>query len=199
MTDRSSSQHSATGVPRFISFLRSLMTDTEPTSDMTSDVEQQGERSQIDALRDELAQAQDRYVRLLADHENTKRHHERTLRELREYAAEHMITRMLPVLDDLHSAVEHSRTGADAEALRTGIEMIYTKAVRIFEDAGLSPIDVEPGHPFNVDLHEALMHTPSDVPEGHIVQVIQRGYQLRDKVIRHSKVVTSAGLLPPTE
>jgi molecular chaperone GrpE (heat shock protein) len=45
-------------------------------------------------------------------------------------------------------------------------------------------------------MHEALMHTPSDVPEGHIVQVVQRGYQLRDKVIRHTKVITSAGLLP---
>ena len=166
---------------------------------MTADNEQLDDRSQLDVLRDELAQAHDRYVRLLADHENTKRHHERMLRELREYAAEHMITRMLPVLDDLHSAVEHSRTGADVDALRTGIEMIYTKAVRIFEESGLAPIDVEPGHPFNVDLHEALMHTPSDIPEGHIVQVVQRGYQLRDKVIRHSKVVTSAGILPPNE
>lgn len=161
----------------------------ESTTDPTA------EPTELDAVRDELARAQDRYLRLLADHENTKRHHERTIRELREYAAEHMITRMLPVLDDLHSAVEHSRSASDPDALRTGIEMIYAKAVKIFEDAGLAVIDVEPGHVFNVEMHEALMHTPSDVPEGHIVQVVQRGYQLRDKVIRHTKVITSAGLL----
>jgi molecular chaperone GrpE len=74
--------------------------------------------------------------------------------------------------------------------------MIYAKAVKIFEESGLAIVDAEPGHAFNVDMHEALMHTPSDVPEGHIVQVVQRGYQLRDKVIRHTKVITSAGLLP---
>lgn len=172
------------------------MTESDAAPDEAMADEPSNELTELEALRDELAKAQDRYLRLLADHENTKRHHERALRELREYAAEHMITRMLPVLDDLHSAVEHSRTGADADAIKTGIEMIYAKAVKIFEDAGLAIIDVEPGHAFNVDMHEALMHTPSDVPEGHVIQVVQRGYQLRDKVIRHTKVITSAGLLP---
>lgn len=172
------------------------MTESDAASEPAMHDEHAAEHTDLDVLREELSKAQDRYVRLLADHENTKRHHERTLRDLREYAAEHMITRMLPVLDDLHSAVEHSRTGADAEALRTGIEMIYAKAVKIFEDTGLAVIDVEPGHIFNVDMHEALMHTPSDVPEGHVIQIVQRGYQLRDKVIRHTKVITSAGSLP---
>lgn len=151
--------------------------------------------SEVEQLHTNLAAAQDRYLRLLADYENTKRHHERIVRELREYASEHMITKMLPVLDDLHNAVEHAQTGTDIEAIRTGIAMIYAKAVKIFEDAGLRPVDASPGSPFNVDVHEALMHTPSDVPEGHIVQVVQRGYQLHDKVLRHSKVITSAGLL----
>lgn len=177
-------------------FRRRDMTDSDAAPEPAMHVEHGAEQSDVDILRDELSKAQDRYLRLLADHENTKRHHERTIRELREYASEHMITRMVPVLDDLHSAVEHSRAGADAEALRTGIEMIYAKAVKIFEDSGLAIVDAEPGHAFNVDMHEALMHTPSDVPEGHIVQVVQRGYQLRDKVIRHTKVITSAGLLP---
>jgi molecular chaperone GrpE len=110
-----------------------------------------------------------------------------------------MITRMLPVLDDLHNAVEHAKSGSDIDAIRTGIDMIYAKATRIFEEAGLTPVDAAAGHPFNVDVHEALMHAPSDVPEGHIIQVVQRGYQLHDKVIRHSKVITSAGLLSDQE
>lgn len=151
------------------------------------------ELSETEALQAEVAKYRDAYLRVLADLENAKRHHERVSRELRDNAAENMIVRMLPVLDDLHNAIEHSKATADAEALRTGIEMIYAKAVRIFEEAGLRPIDVEPGHPFNVDVHEALMHMPSDHPEGHVVQVVQRGYQLNDKVLRHTKVITSAG------
>ncbi len=115
------------------------------------------------------------------------------------HASERIITRMLPVLDDLHAAVEASQTSDDAESLRTGIAMIYTKAVRIFEESGVRMIEAGPGEPFNVEFHEALMHTPSDHPEGHIVQSVQRGYQLHEKVIRHAKVITSAGLPPHTD
>lgn len=176
-----------------------MIDTTEPTEDQAlhdataHDHDMSDDTTELAQLRDEVAKYKELYIRALADYDNAKRNMDRERRELRDHAAEHMIVRMLPVLDDLHSAIEHSKTSSDAEALRTGIEMIYAKAVRIFEDAGLRPIDVEPGHPFNVDVHEALMHMPSDHPEGHVVQVVQRGYQLHDKVLRHTKVITSAG------
>jgi molecular chaperone GrpE len=75
--------------------------------------------------------------------------------------------------------------------------MIYAKARQIFEEAGVRVVDAEPGQPFNVDMHESLMHAPSEEhPEGQIIQPVMRGYQLNDRVLRHAKVITSAGLPP---
>ncbi len=137
--------------------------------------------------------------RKAAEVENIRRRAAAEKAQMADYAAEHIITHMLPVLDDLHAAVESSKTSPDAEALRAGIEMIYHKAMKIFEERGVSVISSGEGEPFNVDVHEALMHMPSpDHPEGHVVQVVQRGYALRDKVLRHAKVITSAGQ-PPAE
>ena len=98
------------------------------------------------------------------------------------------------MVDDLHTALEVAKKSTDPAGFLKGIEMIYIKAIKIFEDAGVFPIETGPGEPFNVEMHEALAHMPSnDAPEGHILQEIQRGYTLREKVIRHTKVVTSAG------
>jgi molecular chaperone GrpE len=111
-----------------------------------------------------------------------------------EFANEHLIIKMLPVVDDLHTALEAAKKSSDSAGFLKGVEMIYTKAIKIFEDAGVFPIETAPGEPFNVEMHEALAHMPSnDAPEGHVLQEIQRGYKLREKVIRHTKVVTSAG------
>jgi molecular chaperone GrpE len=71
--------------------------------------------------------------------------------------------------------------------------MIYTKTMKIFEDSGISVIEAEAGQLFNVDVHEALMLAQSDVPEGHVIQTVQRGYALHERVLRHAKVITSAG------
>lgn len=155
---------------------------------------QSPESSEVDDLRQELAQWKDLAVRRLAEVENIRRRTTQERAELLQHAAEHTIMRMLPVLDDLHAAVESARGSSDAESLKQGIEMIYTKALRIFEDSGVRIIEAAPGEQFNVDMHEALVHQPSNHPEGSVVQIIQRGYQLHEKVLRHAKVITSAGL-----
>ena len=71
--------------------------------------------------------------------------------------------------------------------------MIFAKTMKIFEDAGVSVIEAEAGQPFNVDVHEALMLSPSELPEGHVIQTIQRGYSLNERVLRHARVITSSG------
>lgn len=155
---------------------------------------QSPESSEIEEIKQELAQWKDLAVRRLAEVENIRRRTSQERAELLQHAAEHTIMRMLPVLDDLHAAVESARGSADSDSLRQGIEMIYTKALRIFEESGVRAIEAEPGESFNVEVHEALVHQPSEHPEGSVVQIIQRGYQLHDKVLRHAKVITSAGL-----
>lgn len=154
-------------------------------SDDTLQRLQQAERE-----RDEL---KDMLLRKTAEFENFRRRSQKEKQDLIEYANEHLILKMLPVVDDLHTAVEAARKSNDYAGMLKGIEMIYTKALKIFEDAGVAPIQTGPGEPFNVEIHEALAHIPSEAPEGHIVQEIQRGFRLREKVIRHTKVVTSAG------
>lgn len=141
--------------------------------------------------RDELKEM---VLRKSAEFENYRKRTMKEKQELIEYANEHLIIKMLPVVDDLHTALESAKKSQDHEGFLKGVEMIYVKAIKIFEDAGVIPIVTAHGEPFNVEMHEALAHMPSsDAPEGHILQEIQRGYTLREKVIRHTKVVTSAG------
>lgn len=154
---------------------------------------------QVQALLAEVEQWKDLATRRLAEVENIRRRSALERQEMMAYSSEHMITKMLPVLDDLHAAVESATASDDISALKTGIEMIYQKTRKIFEDSGVNVISVEAGEPFNVEFHEALMHTPSDHPEGHIIQSVQRGYLLHSKVIRHARVITSAGFLPPSK
>ncbi|RPI65304.1 MAG: nucleotide exchange factor GrpE [Ignavibacteriae bacterium] len=163
------------------------MSDTEPN------IDQSEEMSDVETLQQQVLELRELAQRKAAEVENIRRRAALEKQQLVDYASEHFITRMLPVIDDLHAAVEASKSSTDFASLHSGIEMIYTKAVKIFEDAGVRVIEGGVGEPFNVDVHEALMHMPSEQPEGHVVQVIQRGYQIHDKVIRHAKVVTSAG------
>lgn len=149
--------------------------------------------SELDQLRAEVEEWKDLAHRRTAEIANMQRRAVQERADLEHHAAERMIHKLLPVLDDLHAAVEASRTSSDASALQQGLEMIYAKTMKIFEDAGISVIEAEAGQPFNVDVHEALMLSPSDHPEGHVIQTVQRGYSLHERVIRHAKVITSAG------
>jgi molecular chaperone GrpE len=150
--------------------------------------------NEIEQLQSERDDLRDQLLRKSAEFENYRRRTMKEKQELIDYANEHLILKMLPVVDDLHTALDAAKKSSDPEGFLKGVEMIYAKAIKIFEDAGVFPIETAPGEPFNVEVHEALAHMPSnDAPEGHVLQEIQRGYKLREKVIRHTKVVTSAG------
>lgn len=150
----------------------------------------------VEKLQHEVEEWKDLATRRAADYANLQRRSSLERMDLIMNASETQITRMLPILDDLHAAVESARFSTETSSLQTGIEMIYAKALKIFEEAGIQIIEAGPGQVFNVEYHEALMHTSSEHPEGHIVQNVLRGYQLREKVLRHAKVITSAGLPP---
>lgn len=156
-------------------------------------LEQDQSQQETTDVHAELAQWKELAIRRLAEVENIRRRTNLEKQELLMHAAQHTITKMLPILDDLHAAVEASRTTRDAESLIQGIEMIYTKTVKIFEESGVQAIEAASGEQFDVERHEALMHTPSEHPEGSVIQNVQRGYLLHDKVLRHAKVITSAG------
>ncbi|GIV56822.1 MAG: protein GrpE [Candidatus Kapaibacterium sp.] len=149
---------------------------------------------QLRTAMQERDEFREKYVRALAEMDNLRKRTEREKEQIVLYATERLFSRLVELLDDLHAAVQAGKQSRDYEAMHSGLEMIATKAHRLYEEHGVRPLEAKEGEPFNVELHEALIHVPHpELPEGTIVQQVQRGYLFRDRVLRHARVVTSAG------
>lgn len=138
-----------------------------------------------------LADEKDRYMRLFAEFENYKKRTAKEKMEFFQYANQDMMISMLGVLDDFERALkEIAKNGNEADL--QGVELIYQKFKNKLIEKGLKAMEVNAGDDFNVDFHEAITQIPSPSPElkGKIVDVIESGYLLQDKVIRFAKVVT---------
>lgn len=141
-----------------------------------------------DELAEKLADFRDKYLRLSAEFDNYRK---RTLRErieLVKTAGEDILKDMLPVLDDFDRAESTMNASASIEAIAEGTKLIHHKMKSIVESRGLKEICPE-GMDFDPDLHEAIAKVPAEEKSGKIVDVIQKGYSLNDKIIRHPKVV----------
>lgn len=138
-----------------------------------------------------LAEEKDRYIRLYAEFENYKKRTIKEKMEFAQYANTEMMISMLAVLDDFERAIkEIAKNGNEADL--KGIELIYQKFKNKLAEKGLKPLDVNAGDDFNVDFHEAITQIPAPTEDlkGKIVDVIETGYQLHERVIRFAKVVT---------
>ena len=138
-----------------------------------------------------LAEEKDRYIRLYAEFENYKKRTLKEKMEFAQYANTEMMIAMLSILDDFERAIkEIAKNGNEADL--KGIELIYQKFKNKLIEKGLKPLEVNAGDDFNVDFHEAITQIPAPTEElkGKIVDVIETGYQLHDRVIRFAKVVT---------
>lgn len=141
-------------------------------------------------VADDAGEWKDKYMRLSAEFDNYRK---RTLKEKMELVSmggEDVIKSMLPVLDDMDRAIDAMQTSEDIEAVRSGIALISHKLREMLKGKGLAEIDCV-GQPLDTDLHEAVAKIPSQDAgqKGRIVDVAQKGYSLKDKVIRHAKVV----------
>ena len=143
-------------------------------------------QSRLSGLEEELTSQKDKYLRLVAEFDNFKKRNVRDRIELLKYASEEMITALLPVLDDLERA-------RGAGQLSEGLELIYQKLVGTLEQKGLQPMKAT-GKEFNPDLHDALSQVPAEKKsdKNKVVDEIEKGYYLNDKVIRHAKVVVGS-------
>ncbi len=137
-----------------------------------------------------LAEEKDRYIRLFAEFENYKKRSQKERLEFFQYANTDMMVSMLGVLDDFERALKEIAKNGNAADLQ-GVELIYQKFKNKLTEKGLKPIEVQSSDQFNVDLHEAITQIPAPTPElkGKIVDVVESGYTLHDKVIRFAKVV----------
>jgi molecular chaperone GrpE len=143
-------------------------------------------------LEKQSAQLKDQLLRKAAEFDNYKRRTENDFASLTKFAAENIITQLVPVLDDFNRSLKSIKEKAENDSLYKGIELIYAKFLKVLEAQGLKTMDVV-GKEFNVDVHDALMQMPrADVPPHTVLEEVEKGYLLFDKVIRHAKVVVSA-------
>jgi molecular chaperone GrpE len=145
-----------------------------------------------DEARRTIEQLKDQLLRKAAEFENYKRRSEADTASIVRFANERLLKALLPVLDDFDRSLKAGREkGADDPFFR-GVELVASKLTRVMMQEGLEPFS-SVGEPFDVGLHDALMQLPrSDVPPHTVVEEVERGYRLHDKVLRHAKVVVSA-------
>lgn len=144
-------------------------------------------------LQKERDDFREQLQRKMAEFENFRRRSLKEKEDLINYANEGLLRKLLEILDDINAAVDSSKKTNDLDSLVMGLGMILQKTNRIFEDNGVKPMESPVGKDFDYNLQEALMATPSDLPENQVVQELQRGYTIFDKVLRHARVITSSG------
>jgi molecular chaperone GrpE len=163
----------------------------EATSENTASTEQAaGEQvSETNKLKEELVGAKDKYIRLYSEFENFRRRTAKEKLELVQSANEQLLQALLPVADDFERAEKSFKEKNDKDA--EGFLLIYTKFKKVLELYGVRIMEIKQGADFNPDIHEAITQIPSPEPafKGKVVDVVEKGYLLNDKVIRFAKVV----------
>ena len=158
----------------------------EVNSEETSEEE---EKDPLEKAQEEIADLKDKWLRSVAEFENYRK---RTLKERAELilnGGEKVITAILPIIDDMERAIENGAKTDDPEVLREGMSLIHQKFMKTLEAQGVSKIETE-NVDFDTDVHEAVAMVPGmgDDKKGKVIDCLQQGYKLNDKVIRHAKV-----------
>lgn len=161
----------------------------EPRTEETELTEEELLQKQLDEANEKIATLEDKYLRQVAEFDNYRKRTIKEKAELIKNGGERAIESILPVLDDFERAIQNmSKDESNAEML-TGVELIFNKFIGILKQNGLQKIETE-GEVFNTDYHEAIamIPTPDESLKGKVLDCVQTGYTLNDKVIRHSKV-----------
>ncbi len=171
-------------------------TNEQPANEQETAEEQQAELSEEEKLQKELDEANlkisdlnDKYLRQIAEFDNYRKRTIKEKAELIKNGGERTIESILPVLDDFERALANMTKDESAKEILTGIELIYNKFLSALKQNGLQKIETE-GKEFDTDYHEAIamVPAPSEELKGKVLDCVQTGYILNDKVIRHAKV-----------
>ena len=146
-------------------------------------------QKKLDEANEKVATLEDKYLRQVAEFDNYRKRTVKEKAELIKNGGERAIESILPVLDDFERAIANMSKNEGAAEIMTGVELIYNKFVGILKQNGLQKIETE-GADFNTDFHEAIAMIPAPTEElkGKVLDCVQTGYTLNDKVIRHAKV-----------
>ena len=175
--------------------------DCQPTAVEGEESEEQAEATEsaaeepqpvdpLEQAKAELEKAKNEYLFLLAEFDNFRKRTIRERAELIKNAGEKAMEGILPVVDDFERAIQAGETTDDINALREGITLIYNKFMKYLESNGVKPIE-STGADFNTEYNEAVttFPAPDESQKGKVIDTVQKGYMINDKVLRHSKVV----------
>lgn len=167
--------------------------DSELVEDLGPELELRGDElaAELEAARAEAAEWRDKGARAQADFENARKRMEARNADALLRASERVVKELLPVLDDLERAVDHSVT--EGAEVAEGLGAVYRKLLAVLAKEGAAPIDPF-GSPFDAEKHNAVqMREDCDVPDGTVVEVFQKGYEMHGRVLRPAMVVVSTG------
>lgn len=157
----------------------------EVTPELTVEEQHQAE---ITALEQKLDESESRFLRLRADFDNLKRRAQTERVAQEKYRAQNLLTDLLPVLDNFERALQVEATTEDAESMKKGIEMVYRSLIEATTKEGLEPVASE-GEVFDPNIHHAVMQEQDDSKEqGIVLQELQKGYKLKDRILRPAMV-----------
>jgi molecular chaperone GrpE len=139
----------------------------------------------------QVQESHDRFLRVAAELDNFRKRKEREISDLRKYANQSLLRELLGVVDNLERALVSARESGHPEALMEGVEMTLKELLKIFDQFGVKPIEALE-QPFDPNHHEAVMQAPSDAfPANTVIKELQKGYLLRDRLLRPAMVVVS--------
>ena len=173
---------------------QAVQPDQEEIQDQPETAEQEAESPKEDNPQEQLElkieELNDKYLRLYSEFDNYRRRTSKERIDLGKTASAEVITDLLPVLDDFERAIKSAAETQDCEAVKEGVNLIYNKFKGILEKKGVKAIDAI-GQEFNTDFHEAITYIPAPGEDlkNKIVDEVEKGYLLGDKVIRYSKVI----------
>ncbi|MES1221379.1 MAG: nucleotide exchange factor GrpE [Bacteroidota bacterium] len=148
------------------------------------------DEGEIEKLQEELQEQKNKYLRLFAEFDNFKKRNAKERLELMQTAGKEVITALLDVLDDCDRAEKQLQTAEDIDQVKQGVQLVFNKLRSVLQSKGLKPM--ESIHTdFDVEKHDAITEipAPSDDLKGKVLDEVQKGYYLNDKIIRHAKVV----------
>ena len=169
-------------------------TKLEESTASAEEVAEENELSQEQKLSAEVGELKEKYLRLYSDFENFRKRTAKERIDLIKTASEDVLKDLIPVVDDFERAFKAAEKEADVQKIQEGNQLIFHKLVKILDSKGLKPMEDLNGKPFDPDTQEAITQIPSPSPElkGAVVDVVEKGYFLGEKVVRFAKVVTGA-------
>lgn len=154
-------------------------------------INQKSEKEKISELESKILDVKDMLLRKAAEFENYKRRSESEMNSFYQYSNEVMIKSLLPILDDFERLLNTNPNKKEEQALIKGVDLLYHKFKKVLEKQGLKEIDCK-GKDFDVNLEDALMLQPDEThPPNTVLEVVEKGYYLKEKVLRHAKVIVS--------